>query len=141
MGSGNRIEGLLKDGEVTVNGVVLKRSDRLIDPASDVIKINDIATKLRKPFIYALLHKPDNIVTTMADASGTDAGTINDLIPKAWQGVARPTGRLDKETTGALLITDDGDLQRMLMAPEHQTWKTYHVTTTPLVEANSNPES
>jgi pseudouridine synthase len=75
--------------------------------------------------VYALLHKPAGLITAMSDIRGRP--TVASLMPPSWRGSVGPVGRLDKDTTGALLITDDGDLSQLLTQPDHEVWKRYEV--------------
>ena len=84
IGPGTRVEALLAEGKVSVDGVVVRRSDLMVSPSS-VIECEGCPASLREPSIYVLLNKSKGIVTTMGE-SGSEAGTILDLIPKEWQG-------------------------------------------------------
>jgi len=129
VGSRRHIEALAEDGAIHLNGHVvhgIQSLRKLIDPTQDVVDVAGTRAILSPPRIYALLHKPAGVVTTLADPKGR--GCIAELIPKAWVGRAGVVGRLDKPTTGALLVTDDGDLSHLLTDPEFHVWKRYLLT-------------
>lgn len=114
------------ESKVTVNGEIQRKTNHIVDPATDIIHADGVLVKLQARKIYALLNKPMRCVTTMAP--GSTEKNVCDIIPKEWHGLARPVGRLDRDTTGALVITDDGNLQVMMTQPEFNLWKTYMAT-------------
>lgn len=113
----------IKSGVVTVNNEVVK------DPAYQVKTTDKVKYKNRivKPqsFVYILLNKPAGYITTLSDPF--ERNTVMDLIK--FKGKARiyPVGRLDKETTGLLLLTNDGDLAQNLAHPKYEVSKLYEV--------------
>ncbi len=115
----------IKNGKVTVNGAVATLGLR-IDPERDVIiyKGKKILPPTRKK-TYILLNKPRGIVTTLSDEKGrpTVLSLLNDLGVRVY-----PVGRLDFNSEGLLLLTDDGELTNRLTHPKHQIPKIYHVT-------------
>ncbi len=116
---------LISHGRVTIDGVRTKSADQKIDPQTAVIAVDGIPLKL-KPHAYLLLHKPKNYV------SSTDAGdgpTVLDLVPPAlFRRGLFPAGRLDKDTTGLMLLTDDGQLAHRILSPKWHVKKRYLVT-------------
>lgn len=112
-------EELIKAGRVTVNGEVTTLGAR-VDPTRDVVAVD--GTPVRLPTRRTLmLHKPAGLVTSRKDPHATD--TVMSLVP-AIPGL-HPVGRLDKNTTGLLLLTNDGELTFALTHPRHVVEKTY----------------
>ena len=123
-GSRRACEQLILQGRVRLNGQVVTQLGTRANPQSDVIEVDGKRAQLPKQHTYILLHKPAGVVTTRRDPHATR--TVTDLL----QGVSAPVfpvGRLDADTTGALLLTDDGDLAYRLMHPRYGVPKTYLV--------------
>ncbi|MDJ0702832.1 MAG: pseudouridine synthase [Leptolyngbyaceae cyanobacterium MO_188.B28] len=126
--SRRQAEKLISDGRVRLNGAVAQLGQKA-DPAVDVIQVDGriIRPSDRPSAIYLLLNKPLGIVSTCRDPRGKS--TVLDLLPSCLrhaQGI-HPVGRLDADSTGALLLTNDGQLTFHLTHPRHQTPKTYRV--------------
>src|SRR5262249_52678207 len=115
-------EKLIADGRVTVNGETVSRMGTKADPARDDIRIDGrrVATPERRRYI--LLSKPVGYVTTRSDPQRRR--TVLDLVHGVKEYVY-PVGRLDYDTEGLLLLTNDGDLAAMLTHPRHQVDRTY----------------
>lgn len=115
---------LVKQGSVTVNG----KEER--DPSYEVQELDRVMALGRRikaePFVYILLNKPKGYVTTAQDERGRT--TVLDLLGKEVKERVYPVGRLDRDSTGALLLTNDGTLAHTLAHPRYQVAKTYHVT-------------
>jgi 23S rRNA pseudouridine2605 synthase len=111
-------EELIRAGRVTVNGEVAGLAVR-VAPGDDVRL--DGQPLVAQATQVLLLHKPDGVITTARDTHGRR--TVLDLVPNAVR--LFPVGRLDRDTTGALLLTNDGDLAHRLMHPRHGVPKTY----------------
>lgn len=118
-------ERLIEEGRVRVNGEVVTRLGSRADPAQDVIRVDGkrIASPSRHK-LYLMLNKPRGYVTTMSDPEGRP--TVRDLIRGVRERVF-PVGRLDYNSEGLLLLTNDGDLARDLMHPSTSVDKTYAV--------------
>ena len=117
-------EQLILQGRVRLNGQVVTQLGVQADPQCDVIEVDGKRVQLSEEHTYILLHKPAGVVTTRRDAHA--ARTVMDLL----QGVSAavfPLGRLDADTTGALLLTDDGELAYRLTHPRYGVPKTYLV--------------
>ncbi|MGV0167048.1 pseudouridine synthase [Furfurilactobacillus sp. WILCCON 0119] len=121
--------GLIRDGHVTVNGVVASQARQPVDPAIDIVAVGGGAIDYQR-YYYFLMNKPVAVVTATTDKT---AQTVMDLFnPTDYRDDLFPVGRLDKDTTGALLITNDGDLGHRLTSPKHHVEKVYeaHITGT-----------
>lgn len=95
------------------------------DPATDIITMNGKPITANANKVYAAFHKPKGVITSMSDPEGRK--TVLDFV-KGIGGRVYPVGRLDYDTEGLLLLTNDGDLANMLMHPRHHVAKTYHAT-------------
>jgi 23S rRNA pseudouridine2605 synthase len=115
---------LVKEGKVTVNGVVVT------DPGTkvlytDTVKVAGKKVTVSSHFVYILLNKPKDFLTTTTDPQGRK--TVQQLISKATEERVYPIGRLDRNTSGVLLFTNDGDLAQKLSHPKNEMKKIYHV--------------
>lgn len=119
-------ESLLTAGRVTVNGVAAHLGDKA-DADTDVIAIDGTAIAFAEPSVYLMLNKPRGYVTTLRDELGR--ATAAELVADCGTRVF-PVGRLDKESEGLLLFTNDGALMQAMTHPSHQVDKTYEVTVT-----------
>ena len=123
-------ESLLTAGRVTVNGVAAHLGDKA-DADTDVIAIDGTAVAFAEPAVYLMLNKPRGYVTTLRDELGR--ATAAELVADCGTRVF-PVGRLDKESEGLLLFTNDGALMQAMTHPSHQVDKTYEVTVTGQLE-------
>lgn len=114
---------LIKTGVVTVNGEMITEMGYKVKPG-DVVKYDGGSIKAETKR-YVLLNKPKGFITTMDDPQGRK--TVMGLVRKACKERIYPVGRLDKETTGLLLFTNDGDLAKKLTHPQHKASKIYQV--------------
>lgn len=118
-------EGWIREGRVRVNGRLAMLGERA-DPAKDSIKVDERRIRPESgPRTYILLNKPKGFVTTTSDPEGRD--TVLDLIPGRLRRGVKPVGRLDVQTEGLLLLTDDGDLARTITHPSTGCPKEYLV--------------
>ncbi len=116
------VKDLIKKGLVTVNGKVVKDSSQKIDENSDVVTVNGDEVVLKK-HIYIMMNKPQGVISA---SDGKDEKTVVDLVPDAlFRKGLFPAGRLDKDTTGFVLITDDGDFAHKILSPKNHIFKTY----------------
>ena len=116
---------LIRQGKVTVNGKPVNEPGTKVLP-TDLVKVNGKKITISKNFVYILLNKPKDYLTTMDDPQGRR--TVMDLIRAATSERVYPVGRLDRNTSGVLLLTNDGDLAQKLAHPSHEIKKVYHVT-------------
>lgn len=116
-------EELIVAGRVTVNGVVVTELGTKIDPQKDCIAVDGDLVADVVPAVTLMLHKPAGYVTTMDDPQGRH--TVAELIPNAQYPGLYPIGRLDRDTTGVLLFSTDGELGHELLHPSHHVEKTY----------------
>ncbi|SZD71490.1 Ribosomal large subunit pseudouridine synthase B [Candidatus Ornithobacterium hominis] len=114
---------LIKTGAVEVNGMMITEMGYKVKPDDEVRYDGELLTPEKK--VYVLLNKPKNFITTTSDER--DRKTVMDLIANATSARIFPVGRLDRQTTGVLLFTNDGDLTKKLTHPSHQVRKIYHV--------------
>ncbi len=117
-------ETMIKNGHVTVNGKVVRVLGTCIDPSKDHVKIDGRHVQPAEPEVFVLLHKPSGYVTTMNDPQGRP--TIADLVPKVKVRVF-PVGRLDYDTEGLLLLTNNGKVAQACVHPRYHVPKTYLV--------------
>ena len=116
---------LITKGEIKINGVVVTELGTKIT-ARDVVEYNDQVVTTEKK-CYVLLNKPKDTVTTVDDPNGRR--TVMDIVRGACEERIYPVGRLDRNTTGVLLLTNDGDLASKLTHPQYVKKKIYHVWT------------
>ncbi|MEW5923980.1 MAG: pseudouridine synthase [Candidatus Zixiibacteriota bacterium] len=116
-------EKLIADKRITVNDKVIEHPGTVIDEETDVIKVDGIVTSPVKSKYYVLLNKPQNVLTSLSDQFGRK--TVAYFTKKVPARVY-PVGRLDFDTEGALLLTNDGDLAYRLAHPKYQIKRIYH---------------
>lgn len=120
--SRRKCEELIKAGLVKVNGQTVTRLGTTIDPAQDRVEVAGRPVREAQEKVYILLNKPAGCVTTVRDPQGRPK--VTDLLGGVHQRVY-PVGRLDYETEGLLLLTNDGELTHALTHPRHGVKKTY----------------
>lgn len=116
---------LIREGKVEVNGKLVTEPGTKVSP-SDFVKVGGKKVTISRNFVYILLNKPKDYITTTDDPQGRK--TVLDLIRQATTERVFPVGRLDRNTSGVLLLTNDGDLSQKLAHPKHEIKKIYHVT-------------
>lgn len=122
-GTRSQVKELLKKGQVTVNGAVSKKPEQKIDEKNDVICCQGQQVSYEK-YVYYLLHKPAGTVSATEDKREK---TVLDLLSAEDQKKGLfPVGRLDKDTEGLLLLTNDGALSHRLLSPKKHVDKTYY---------------
>lgn len=123
--SRSEVKKLAIQGKITVNGEIIKKSDLKIDKNISQIVVNGQKLNI-KEHIYLVLNKPKGYVSATEDRKDK---TVLDLVPKElFRKDLFPAGRLDKDTTGLMIITDDGELSHNILAPKKHVTKKYEVT-------------
>ncbi|MEG2813655.1 MAG: pseudouridine synthase [Oscillospiraceae bacterium] len=118
------IRPLLKKGNIKINGVLAKAPDQKIDTENDVIMLfNQIISY--QPYVYLMLNKPQGYVSSTNDKINK---TVLDLVPnELFRSGLFPAGRLDKDSTGFVLLTNDGDFSHRILSPKNHVPKIYIV--------------
>lgn len=127
---------LIESGDVKVNGSVVKEMGIKIKP-SDHVKVKGREIKPEE-YVYILLNKPKNAISTTDDER--DRRTVLDVVEKATGKRVYPVGRLDRNTTGLLLLTNDGELAHRLMHPSYSIRKVYQVETNAVLSDEQTAE-
>ncbi|MCT4663449.1 MAG: rRNA pseudouridine synthase [Tissierellales bacterium] len=123
-GSRKEIRKMAKKGEIIVNGKGITKADMHIDTENDRVYVNGEKAVYRE-YIYIMLNKPQGVVSATSDYRDE---TVIDLIDESfWAFEPFPVGRLDKDTEGLLLLTNDGKLSHNLLSPKKHVDKTYYV--------------
>ena len=122
--SRRKSEELIKQGQVKVNGKTITELGTKVIPNKDIVEYNGKKIELKKEYVYILLNKPIGYVTTVKDQFYRDS--VLDLVKTNKSLV--PVGRLDMYTSGALILTNDGDFVYKVTHPKHEIEKTYTVT-------------
>lgn len=121
-GSRRTCEELISDGRVTVNGEVAILGRR-VDESRDLVAVDGVPVGIRPDLVYYLLNKPRGAICSAADEHGR--GTVLDLVPRSPR--VHTVGRLDADSEGLLLLTNDGELTAWLTHPRHEVDKEYLV--------------
>jgi 23S rRNA pseudouridine2605 synthase len=121
-GSRRVCEQMIVDGRVTVNGGVAELGRR-VDVQHDLVAVDGVPVGVRPDFVYYLLHKPYNVITTAKDTH--DRVTVVELVPS--EPRVHPVGRLDLDSEGLIILTNDGDLTHRLTHPSFGVEKEYLV--------------
>lgn len=129
-GSRRVCEDLISSGRVTVNGETAVLGRR-VDTSNDMVEVDGVPIGVRPGLVYYLLNKPEGVITTAHDPQGRP--TVVGLVPP--EPRVYPVGRLDLDTSGLLLLTNDGDLANRLAHPSHGVEKEY------LAEVRGRPSS
>jgi 23S rRNA pseudouridine2605 synthase len=114
----------IEQGQVTVNGEVKKEPYYRIEKG-DIVTCEGKPVQIQERLVYVLINKPKNVITTTDDDRGRP--TVIDIVDPHFPERLYPVGRLDRDTTGLLLITNDGDLAQKLSHPSHNIQKQYRV--------------
>lgn len=129
--SRRKSEELIKQGRVKVNGHIAQIGAK-INPRKDLVTVNGkkIVSPRKRKMIYIMLNKPRGYVTTVSDELGRK--TVMDLLPDFGDRIY-PVGRLDKDSEGLLILTNDGSFTNCMTHPSHEYSKVYRVTVRPSV--------
>lgn len=123
MGTRSEVKELVKKGLVLVNGDVIKSADKKIDEQKDIVCCQGKELVYQR-FVYYMLNKPQGVVSATQD---NIAKTVTELLASEGRKDLFPVGRLDKDTEGLLLLTNDGALAHKLLSPKKHIDKTYRV--------------
>ena len=119
------IKELIRKKRVKINDELVLKSDIKVNPDIDIIKIDNIVIEIKK-HVYLILNKPKGYVSATEDKKDQ---TVLDLVPEIYKHRnLYPAGRLDKDTTGLIIITDDGVFAHNILSPSKHVSKTYNVT-------------
>src|SRR5262249_37958718 len=132
IGSRRACEELIAAGRVTVDGEVARLGARA-DPARQRVELDGVPVVVRDDVVYYLLNKPAGVVSTANDPQGRT--TVVDLVPQHPR--VFPVGRLDTDTSGLILLTNDGELTQLLTHPSHGVRKTYLAEVTGIPSARA----
>jgi 23S rRNA pseudouridine2605 synthase len=125
LGSRRTVERLIADGRITVNGKKIVRLATIVEPG-DRVGLDGRPVALNQRRLYIVLNKPSGYITTLHDEK--KRLTVMDLVPEKYRRLGvYPVGRLDRDTSGLLLLTNDGDLAYRLMRPAFHVQKEYVV--------------
>ena len=117
------VKKLIKEGRVTLDGETVRSADTKVNPDLNVICIDGERVCYKK-YIYLMLNKPKGVISATEDRSQR---TVLDLVPgELFRQGLFPAGRLDGDTTGFVLLTDDGDFAHRILSPKNHIIKTYH---------------
>ena len=118
------VKGLIAKRRVTVDGDVIQSSSVTADPEKSRITIDGVDITVKK-HVYLMLNKPKGYVSATEDK---EHQTVLELVPEQYRGRGMfPAGRLDRDTTGVMIITDDGVMAHNILAPKKHVQKVYHV--------------
>jgi len=132
-GSRSQMKEAAKKGRIQVNGQVEKKTERKIDPTAERVLFDGLPVMYQE-FEYYMLNKPQGVVSATQDNLHR---TVIDLLPAEKRGDLFPVGRLDIDTEGLLLITNDGDLAHRLLAPKKHVDKQYYARVDGMLPADS----
>ena len=123
IGSRSQVKAFLKQGLIKVNGEIIKRPEFKVEEEQDSVTFQGKEIKYRK-YVYYMLNKPKGVVSATRDNLDR---TVTDLIKDSGHQNLFPVGRLDKDTEGLLIMTNDGDLAHRLLSPKKHVDKVYYV--------------
>lgn len=124
LGARRKVEEIIKQGRVTVNNEVVTSPAAEVDPKKDVVKVDGERVRLPKKFVYIMFNKPQGVLTAMERAPGDKRPIVADYFRK-FPVRLFPVGRLDYNTEGLLIMTNDGELAEKLTHPRYHVPKTY----------------
>ena len=121
-GSRREVRDMIRAGRVALNGEAIRSPEHKMDPAACTVFLDGKPLRYQA-FHYYMMDKPEGVITATEDAGQP---TVLDLLPPALRRLGLfPVGRLDKDTSGLLILTDDGDFSHRVTAPKSGVWKTY----------------
>jgi 23S rRNA pseudouridine2605 synthase len=120
-----KADDFIRQGRIYINGEIMNQVGYRVKP-TDVVTVDGANVKPTKKYVYILLNKPRNVISTSEDEQGRR--TVMDLITPLTEERVYPVGRLDRDTTGLVLLTNDGELAQRLAQPSHEVRKIYEIT-------------
>lgn len=135
IGSRSQSKQLIKKGKIKVNNEIINKPEFHVDENKDVVSFDDVNLEYHR-FYYYMLNKPAGVISATEDFQCKTVMDIMDVAPK--NGLF-PVGRLDKDTEGLLLITNDGELSHCLLSPSKHVEKTYFVKTDGVIKQEYVP--
>lgn len=123
--SRRKAEELITSGKVTINGAVITNLATSVDENKDSVFCNGKHIEYTNNYIYLMLYKPKGCITSLSDEKGRK--TVMDFIPEKYRRLVKPVGRLDYDSEGLLLFTNDGDFANKITSPSSKIQKHYIV--------------
>ena len=123
IGTRKEVKKFVKQNLVTVNDELVKKPDIHINPEEDIVVFDEIPIEY-EPVVYLMMNKPAGFISATED---DEHETVIDIVPEYMHMDLFPVGRLDKDTEGLLLLTNDGKFSHQLMNPKHKVPKKYYV--------------
>lgn len=124
LASRREAERMIADGRVAINGQIVTEMGRQVDPSRDEIRLDGELVCERPPAVYLMLNKPTGYLVSRGDTHAR--ATVYDLLPESYHSL-HPVGRLDGNSSGLLLLTNDGELTQRLIHPRYHVEKRYRV--------------
>jgi len=124
LASRRKAASIIEEGRVSVNGKIIRERGHAVDPERDEIIVGGVKIKRHEKKVYVLMNKPRGVITSKSDPERRK--TVFDILPAALRTL-HSVGRLDKDTTGLLLLTNDGELTYRLTHPKFEIRKKYRV--------------
>lgn len=121
-GSRSQTKAYIKQGLVKVNGIIVRKPEHKVDEKKDIVEFRDKKI-IYKKYVYYMLNKPQGVVSATNDNT---CRTVSELLKATGYSDLFPVGRLDKDTEGLLLMTNDGGLAHNLLSPKKHVEKTYY---------------
>lgn len=118
-------EELITSGKVTINGSVVTNLATTVDENNDTVFVNGKHVEYTDKHVYLMLYKPKGCITSVSDEKGRK--TVMDFIPEKYRKLVKPVGRLDYDSEGLLLFTNDGDFANKITSPKNKIQKHYIV--------------
>lgn len=126
LGSRRGVEDLVRAGRVTIDGEVVTDLARRVDPEGQEVRLDGQVVRARTRTRIVVLHKPIGVVSSLRRQG--DAPCLRDVLPSGHDDLFH-VGRLDRDSSGLLLLTNDGGLSQRILHPRRPVWKSYEVTT------------
>ena len=123
--SRRKCDEIIEEGRVRVNAQIVKKLGIQVNPDKDLVSVDNKPVRLKNDCVYIMINKPTGVVTTVRDPYGRC--TVLDILPKTPKRIY-PIGRLDYNTSGLLLLTNDGDTAQKIIHPSFELNKVYLVT-------------